>query len=124
MSAFTDTIDGSIARRLGCVSDFGALLDTTQDKIFLVIVVSSSLVPISRSDPAHACLLVVWLIINVWRDYCVMMLRLMGSQKGLSGQAKWFGKLRTISLMVFGCFLYAFAFNSGLNQFITYSHTC
>lgn len=118
LSALTDTLDGKIARYLGCVSEYGGLLDTTQDKIFLVVVISSCLLPLARSDSLHACLLTLFLALNVWRDHYVMLLRFIGAAKGLSGQAQWFGKLRTISLMIFGCFLFAFAFNSGLTSFI------
>jgi len=118
LSALTDTLDGKIARYLGCVTDYGGLLDTTQDKIFLVIVISSCLLPLAQSDTLHACLLVLFLALNVWRDYYVMLLRFIGAAKGLSGQAQWFGKLRTISLMIFGCFLFAVAFNSSLTGFI------
>lgn len=117
-SALTDTFDGWAARRFCCVSVYGSLLDTIQDKIFLVIVISSSLLPLAQHDAAHACFLVIFLAINVWRDNYVMALRCLGAKKGLSGQAQWFGKVRTICLMIFGCFLFAVAFHSQLVSFL------
>jgi phosphatidylglycerophosphate synthase len=111
-SAITDLLDGITARRLSCVSDYGGLLDTTQDKVFIVVVFSSCLLPLAQTDNYHACFLLVFLIINIWRDYHVMMLRCLGAKKGLSGHARWFGKVRTASLMFFGCYLFSFAFDS------------
>ena len=37
LCGFTDMIDGTVARRMGCASDFGAKLDTVSDFVFLVV---------------------------------------------------------------------------------------
>ncbi len=118
ISALTDTFDGWIARNYSGVSEFGGLLDTVHDKNFLVVVVSSCLLPLTLTNPGHACLLVVFLAVNVWRDNYVMALRCLGAAKGLSSHAQWFGKARTISLMIFSCFLFTCTFNSRLISFL------
>jgi len=37
LCGFTDMIDGTIARKTGAVSDFGAKLDTASDVVFMVV---------------------------------------------------------------------------------------
>ena len=46
----TDMIDGSIARKTGTVSEFGAMLDTVADLVFLSVSLTKflSIVPISK----------------------------------------------------------------------------
>lgn len=46
LGAFTDMIDGSIARKLNLKSSFGAKLDTTADFIFIMAVMANVLVSI------------------------------------------------------------------------------
>lgn len=54
IGGFTDAIDGTVARKMGTVSDFGSKFDTVADFIFTLVVVIKIV---------HALYIPVWLII-------------------------------------------------------------
>ena len=102
LTAFTDMLDGQIARRCHMITDFGKFIDPLADK-FMVL---SSMIAI-----------LVWMILNGWntmaivftfvvmiillRELGVTSLRLVVAGKsGIVVAASWFGKIKTVSQMV------------------------
>ncbi len=57
VAAFTDWLDGYLARRLGCETDFGKLMDPLADKL-LVTAALIMLIPLGRV-PAWVCLIII-----------------------------------------------------------------
>lgn len=85
--AFTDFLDGHLARRLGKESLWGALLDPVADKL-LVTATAVSLVAIGLV-PAW------WAIGVIGRDFFVMSLRELALSAGFRVKVAWSGKLKT-----------------------------
>ena len=94
--AFTDFLDGHLARKLGKESLWGALLDPVADKL-LVTATTVSLVAIGLV-PAW------WAIVVIGRDFFVMSLRELALALGFRVRVVWLGKLKTalqMSYLVF-----------------------
>ena len=103
LTAFTDMLDGKIARKYGLVTDFGKFIDPLADK-FMVI---GSLIAINARmfiDAQYTeALVFVWLVLIVlFRELGVTSLRLVVAGKGTKVDlaANIFGKLKTVSQMV------------------------
>ena len=103
LTAFTDMLDGKIARKYGLVTDFGKFIDPLADK-FMVI---GSLIAINARmfiDGEYTeALVFVWLVLIVlFRELGVTSLRLVVAGKGTKVDlaANIFGKLKTVSQMV------------------------
>ena len=78
IACFTDTLDGHIARSRGLVTDFGKLMDPLADK-----------------------LLPVWVVVVILaREFMVTSLRLIAAGKGVVIAADKWGKIKTISQMI------------------------
>lgn len=61
LAALTDFLDGQVARRFNCVTEFGRRLDPATDKVFMVIVLIFALVKAS----ALGGTVVLWAIVTV-----------------------------------------------------------
>ncbi len=103
LTAFTDMLDGKIARKYGLVTDFGKFIDPLADK-FLVI---SSLIAINvrmlLDGEELTARIFVWLVLIVlFRELAVTSLRLVVAGTGVKVDlaANLFGKLKTVSQMV------------------------
>ena len=103
LAAFTDMLDGKIARKYGLVTDFGKFIDPLADK-FMVI---GSLIAINARmfiDGEYIeAVVFVWLVLIVlFRELGVTSLRLVVAGKGtkIDLAANIFGKLKTVSQMV------------------------
>lgn len=92
LASFTDFLDGYIARKKNLITDFGKFMDPLADKILvmsaLVLFTAMGIVPAP----------VVILIIA--REFAVTSLRLIAAPKGIVIAADIFGKLKTVSQMV------------------------
>lgn len=97
--AFTDFLDGHLARSLGKESVWGALLDPVADKL-LVTATSVALVALGLV-PAW------WAIVVIGRDFFVMSLRELGLTLGFSVPVAWLGKLKTALQMGYLAFVLA-----------------
>lgn len=146
IAAFTDLIDGYLARKYGLVSDFGKLIDPLADKIFVMtifIIFVDTVNPIS-----HLPMLPGWVVIVVLtREFLVTGLRSLALHKGEVIAADKYGKIKTTVQMIFFAFggfiwlnllplqgivlvIWIFAMLlvavvtvlSGLNYFIKYRH--
>lgn len=100
-AAFTDVIDGFIARKFNMITDVGKVLDPLADKLF----VTSMLVcfAIKNSSPAILILLIVTIIKEL---YLIIAGILLYSRKYVV-QSKPIGKVATLALNL-GIFVYFF----------------
>ena len=88
LAAFTDGLDGYIARRRREVTTFGKLMDPLADKL-LVVATLVSLVSLNR--------LAAWVaMVIIARELAVTGLRALAAEQGVVIAASWLGKLKTI----------------------------
>ena len=103
IAAYSDMLDGYIARKYNLVSDLGKFLDPIADKIMastgLLLIVVDGIIP----NPYGVILYVVMLL----RDYIVTGLRQMGQMKGCIIAADFWAKIKSIFLdIAISSFLY------------------
>jgi CDP-diacylglycerol--glycerol-3-phosphate 3-phosphatidyltransferase len=88
LAAFTDGLDGYIARSRGSVTTFGKLMDPLADKL-LIVAALISLVSLGR--------LAAWVaMVIIARELAVTGLRAVAIERGVVISASWLGKLKTI----------------------------
>ena len=88
LAAFTDSLDGYIARQLNAVTTFGKLMDPIADKL-LIAAALIALVSLDR--------LAAWIaMVIIAREFAVTGLRLVAAERGVVIQASWLGKAKTI----------------------------
>jgi CDP-diacylglycerol--glycerol-3-phosphate 3-phosphatidyltransferase len=87
LAAFTDGLDGYIARRNKQVTTFGKLMDPLADKL-LVIAALISLVSLDRLQAWVAMVIIA-------RELAVTGLRTIAAERGVVIAASWLGKLKT-----------------------------
>ena len=88
LAAFTDTLDGYIARQRDAVTTFGKLMDPIADKL-LIAASLIALVSLNR--------LAAWVaMVIIAREFAVTGLRLVAAEQGVVIQASWLGKVKTI----------------------------
>ena len=103
-AAFTDYLDGIIARRFNCVSDTGKLLDPLADKLLVM----SALVMLvaQRSDQYGEPWVPGWMVVMVLaREIWVTGLRGVAAAKGVVVAAGNAGKVKSVLQMVAIVFL-------------------
>ncbi len=87
LAAFTDGLDGYIARRRDEVTTFGKLMDPLADKL-LIVAALVSLVSLGR--------LAAWVaMVIIARELAVTGLRLVAAEQGVVITASWLGKVKT-----------------------------
>lgn len=92
LAAFTDFLDGWIARRWGLVTRLGKLLDPAADKI-LTSAAFISLVEMGRAS--------AWIVVVIIaREFAVSTLRSVAAAEKIVIAAAWSGKIKTVSQMV------------------------
>ena len=146
LAAYSDMLDGQIARKYNLVSDFGKLIDPLADKIFVMAIF---IIFVDTTNPyTQQSMLPGWIVVVVLaREFLVTGLRSLAAAKGEVIAADKFGKLKTASQMaffLFGAFIWldilplrgavlvfwfiamgivaAITFFSGLNYFVKYRH--
>ena len=91
-ACITDTLDGNIARKRNLVTDFGKLMDPLADKL-LVMSALVAFIPVAGVP--------VWVVVVILgREFMVTSLRLIAAGKGVVIAADKWGKVKTISQMV------------------------
>ena len=89
LAAFTDGLDGYLARSRGSVTTFGKLMDPLADKL-LIIAPLVSLVSLGR--------IAAWVaMVIIAREFAVTALRMVAVEQGVVIPASNLGKLKTIS---------------------------
>jgi CDP-diacylglycerol--glycerol-3-phosphate 3-phosphatidyltransferase len=89
VAAFTDGLDGYIARSRGSVTTFGKLMDPLADKL-LIIAPLVSLVSLGRIEAWVAMVIIA-------REFAVTALRMVAVEQGIVIPASIFGKAKTIT---------------------------
>lgn len=93
LAAITDAIDGHLARKNNQITVFGKLLDPVADKMLTTAALLGFL---------DMGLCSVWIpLIVLTREFAVTSMRLIASAQGVVVPANIWGKLKTISQMVF-----------------------
>ncbi len=105
LAAFTDYLDGHIARKYNLVTTFGKFLDPIADKLLndvmmIFLLVPQTYAPEQRNDKTMLTLLMICTIIMIARDLLVDGIRLVAVQKGKVIAANIFGKIKTVLQMV------------------------
>lgn len=92
LAAFTDFLDGHIARKYDMVTDLGKLLDPIADKMLicfaLFLVVEKNILPIGVGSFCGA--------IIICRELLISVVRQIAAGKGVIIQANKYGKFKTI----------------------------
>ena len=100
IAAFTDFLDGYLARKRGEVTNLGKLLDPVADKLL----VSAAFISLVQEGLAPAEMVVI----IIGREFAVMGLRSVASSQQITIPASFWGKYKmasqviTISLLIFG----------------------
>ena len=99
IAAYTDFLDGKIARQRGLITSFGQLMDPLADKVLMV----SAFVVLLDADHAS---MPAWLVITiVAREFLVTGLRLIATSQGAILAADKLGKQKTIWQIVCASYL-------------------
>lgn len=92
IATITDKIDGTVARRMNLITDFGKFLDPIADKLL----VSSALICLTADGTIPA-----WItIVIIGREFIISAFRLVCADTGKTLAATWWGKSKTIAQMV------------------------
>ena len=92
LAAFTDTLDGYIARQRDAITTFGKLMDPIADKLLI----AASLIALVSLDRLAA-----WIaMVIIAREFAVTGLRLVAAEQGVVIQASWLGKVKTMLQVV------------------------
>ncbi|MDC7232953.1 MAG: CDP-diacylglycerol--glycerol-3-phosphate 3-phosphatidyltransferase [Spirochaetales bacterium] len=94
VSEVSDVLDGYIARSRNLVSDMGKIMDPFADVIsrvtYFVCFTFSGLMPL-------------WaLMIILWREFCIMFIRMVMAKEGTALAAKWGGKAKAVFYFISG----------------------
>lgn len=116
LASFSDYLDGYFARKLNQVSNFGKIFDQMSDKIL----VTSVLIVFVQLGLIQSWILIV----IVFRDTLVSTIRMAAASGGQVIAANYFGKLKTVSQIVWivGLFLQILYFPNLFlfNEFVGY----
>lgn len=100
IAAFTDFLDGSIARKRGIVTDFGKFMDPIADKLMVFGAFLSFMV--SSAYDRYKYIFAVIVFIVLLREFAVTSIRmLVNNGKGKVIAANMSGKIKTCSQIVF-----------------------
>ena len=105
IAAFTDMLDGKIARKCNLVTDLGKFLDPIADKLLndammIFLLVPQAYAPDQRKNPVMLTILAICVILMIARDLIVDALRLVAVKKNIVIAANIFGKAKTVLQMV------------------------
>lgn len=105
IAAFTDMLDGKIARKCNLVTDLGKFLDPIADKLLNDAMMIFLLVPQAyaleqRRDPLMLTILAICVVFMIARDLIVDALRLVAVKKNIVIAANIFGKAKTVLQMI------------------------
>ncbi|MEA5026355.1 CDP-diacylglycerol--glycerol-3-phosphate 3-phosphatidyltransferase [bioreactor metagenome] len=92
IASFTDFLDGRIARKRNMVTSFGKFIDPVADKLL----VNTMFIMFAVQGIAP----VVGVLLMIWRDTIVDVIRMIASSKGKVMAAGPLGKLKTVLQMV------------------------
>ena len=102
VTAFTDMLDGHIARKYNLITDFGKFIDPLADKFMILGSQVAILAHLFMNGESTEGLVFVWVVLIILlRELGVTSLRLVVAGKsGIVVAASLLGKLKTVSQMV------------------------
>lgn len=105
IAAFTDMLDGKIARKCNMVTDLGKFLDPIADKLLndammIFLLVPQAYAPDQRDNPVMLTVLLICVVLMIARDLIVDALRLVAVKKNIVIAANIFGKAKTVLQMI------------------------
>lgn len=105
IAAYTDHLDGKIARKYNLITDFGKFLDPIADKLLndglmIFLLVPQAYAISQRRDSVMLTILLFCVVLMIARDLVVDALRLVAVRKNIVIAANIFGKLKTVLQMV------------------------
>ena len=105
IAAFTDMLDGKIARKCNLVTDLGKFLDPIADKLLndammIFLLVPQVYAPEQRRDAVMLTVLAICVVLMIARDLTVDALRLVAVKKNIVIAANIFGKAKTVLQMI------------------------
>ncbi len=105
IAAFTDFLDGHLARKLNLVTAFGKFLDPIADKLLndatmIFLLVPQAYAVNQRKDGTMLTVLMICVIIMIARDLVVDALRMIAVERGKVIAANKFGKAKTVLQMI------------------------
>ena len=105
IAAFTDMLDGKIARKCNLVTDLGKFLDPIADKLLndammIFLLVPQAYAPEQRDNPVMLTVLAICVVLMIARDLIVDALRLVAVKKNIVIAANIFGKAKTVLQMI------------------------
>ena len=104
VAAFSDFLDGYLARKNNMVTDFGKLMDPLADKM-LVSTALICFVGIRAEFPAWCA------IIIIAREFIISGFRQIAAEKHVIIMASWWGKIKTVVQMIM-CVLFIFTIDA------------
>ncbi len=127
LAAFTDFLDGYIARRYNLVSDLGKLLDPIADKLLI----TAALFVVVATNPLggwYGILLACCSTIIIARELLISAVRQIATTKGIVIQANIWGKIKTVVqdialplLIILQCWSYGFTSSAVLYDVTWYT---
>jgi CDP-diacylglycerol--glycerol-3-phosphate 3-phosphatidyltransferase len=101
LTAFTDMLDGKIARKYNLVTDFGKFIDPLADKFMVISSMIAILVWMMLLGETTLALVFVWVVLIILlRELGVTSLRLVvAGNSGIVVAASMLGKIKTVSQM-------------------------
>lgn len=101
-ASYTDMLDGQIARKRGLVTNFGKFMDPLADKLLVM----SALCCLTQLPDGLQLLNLpaVVLVVILAREFAVTALRTLAADSGVVIAADRWGKLKTVSQMVWICY--------------------
>ncbi len=129
LAAFTDFLDGHIARKHNLVTDFGKFLDPIADKVLVSTALIVMLFPYGETKILEwygaICVAVI-----MARELIVSGFRLIAANKGMVIAADWSGKIKTfltdvaiVVLLVSANFIESFAILNLIGKILLYVST-
>lgn len=96
-TAFTDLLDGKIARKYNLITNFGKFMDPLADKFMVIAALLGATVRFDYLRPV-----LVWItMIVIFRELAVTSLRLLANNaSGIVIAAAWAGKIKTVAQCV------------------------
>ncbi|RTL07436.1 CDP-diacylglycerol--glycerol-3-phosphate 3-phosphatidyltransferase [Candidatus Dependentiae bacterium] len=107
--ALTDFFDGYYARKWGQVTHLGSLLDPIADKFLLC----AALIALVAAEKIYF----YWVIILIGREFFVMGLRYIASEKNIDIPVSWLAKIKTALEIGYIAFVIAYVPQPGVSIF-------
>lgn len=98
LTAFTDMLDGMIARKCNMITDFGKFIDPLADKFMIFGAMLAIIYKYEYIRPVF-----IWVaLIVIFRELAITSMRLLVSNNsGVVVAAAWLGKIKTVTQIIF-----------------------